>query len=154
LFIPSGGLLFVLSLGAFIVGVAMSFNTEDPTAGIITLILVFVAVPTLIGVLLHYWPKTRMGRRFFLKSPDEDATVASMPVHLELEQLRGRYGKTVSPMRPSGVVEFDGRRVDCITEGMMIDAGHWVRCIDVQAARVVVREVDQPDLRTLEEPLL
>ena len=28
--------------------------------------------------------------------------MANMPVNLELEQLRGRYGKTLSPLRPSG----------------------------------------------------
>ena len=55
-----------------------------------------------------------------------------MPVNLELEQLRGRYGKTLSALRPAGVTDFDGRRVDTMSEGTLIEAGQWVRCIDVQ----------------------
>ena len=75
--------------------------------------------------------------------------MAAMPVNLELEQLRGRYGKTVSSLRPSGVTDFDGRRVDTLSEGDMIEPGQWVRCIDVKAGRVIVRHVDRPpDLAT------
>lgn len=150
LFMPSGTFL-VLSLTAIVVGVAMTFTcSNDPTPGIVTLICVFAAVPLVGGVVLHYWPKTRIGKRFFLNGPQEDATIASMPVNLDLEQLRGRFGRTVSPLRPAGVTSFDGRRVDTITEGMMIDEGQWVRCIDVRAGKVIVRKVEKPDLGDLE----
>src|SRR5262249_9278443 len=144
LFIPSGGLLFVLSMAALVVGVAMTFlYSEDPSTGLITLIALFVVVPVLGSVLLHYWPKTPIGKRFFLASPDEDATVASMPVNVELEQLRGRYGRTVTDLRPAGTTDFDGRQVDTITEGLPVEPGQLVRCIDVKAGKVIVRPVDR-----------
>jgi membrane-bound serine protease (ClpP class) len=73
-----------------------------------------------------------------------------MPVHIELEQLRGRFGRAISALRPAGVVEFDGRRVDTLTEGMMVEPGQWVRCIDVKAGKVIVRPVEKPDLGDLE----
>jgi membrane-bound serine protease (ClpP class) len=155
LFIPSGGALLALSLGAIVVGVAMTFlSTDDPTFGVVTLVAVCLLVPLLGRLMLYYWPKTRMGQRFFLHGPDEDATIASMPVHLELEQLRGRFGRAVSALRPAGVAEFDGRRVDTITEGMMVEPGQWVRCIDVKAGKVIVRAVDKPDLGDLEKDFL
>ena len=73
-----------------------------------------------------------------------------MPVNMELEQLRGRLGRTLSSLRPAGVTDFDGRRIDTITEGMMVDAGQWVRCIDVKAGKVIVRPVQAPRLEDLE----
>lgn len=91
-----------------------------------------------------------MGKRMFLSGPDEDATIASLPVNLELERLRGRCGRTVSDLRPSGVTDFDGERVDTITEGMMVDAGQLVRCVDVRAGKVVVRPVEKPNIDLLE----
>lgn len=141
--LPTGGIIFVLGIGGMVAGLAMVFNTST-THGLVTTIAVFVLIPILGPVLVYYWPKTSMGKKFFLAGPDEDATIASMPVHLELEGLRGRYGKTVSALRPSGVAEFDGRRVDTISEGEMIDPGQWVRCIEVRAGRVIVRQVDRP----------
>src|SRR5262249_44724689 len=131
LFIPTGGILFVLSVSGIAVGVVFAF-LHDTTVGLFTLLGVFVAVPALGSVLLHYWPRTPIGRPFFLTSPDEDSTVASLPANQELEQLKGRFGRTLSALRPAGVVDFDGRRIDTITEGMMVDPGQWVRCIDVR----------------------
>jgi membrane-bound ClpP family serine protease len=149
LFIPSGGILFVLAVAAIAGGVAMTFF-YDVSVGTITLIGIFVALPTLGSLLLHYWPKTRWGKRFFLTAPEEDETLASTPINQELEQLRGRIGRALSALRPSGVVDFDGRRVDVITEGMMVEPGQWVRCIDVKAGKVIVRPVDKPNLGDLE----
>jgi membrane-bound serine protease (ClpP class) len=152
LFIPSSGVLFVLSIAGLAVGVAFTFF-HSATAGVLTLVGVFIALPVLGGLILHYWPKTTLGRRFFLTAQSEDATVATIPLNKELEDLRGQHGKTLSALRPAGVADFCGRRVDVITEGMMVDAGCWVRCIDVQAGRVLVRPVDRPpQLERLESP--
>jgi membrane-bound ClpP family serine protease len=149
LFIPTSGTLLVLSFLAMAAGVALTFNYDTRT-GVYTLLGLFVALPLVGGLMLYYWPKTSMGKRFFLTRPDADATLASMPINKELEQLRGRFGRAISALRPSGVVDFDGRRVDTVTEGMMVEPGQWVRCVDVQANRVVVRPVDKPNLDTLE----
>src|SRR3954452_18605889 len=127
-FVPSGGLLFVASSAAIVAGVVMAFLYGDTSTAFLTLVGVFVIVPAMAAGLLYLWPRTPMGRRFIL--PDQDATLAQMPVNLELEQLRGRYGQAQSDLRPSGVVTFDGRRIDVMTEGMMVPAGSWVRCVD------------------------
>jgi membrane-bound ClpP family serine protease len=151
LFLPTGGALLVLSLAALVLGVAMTFlYSDDPTTGMITLVGVFIAIPIIASVLMHFWPRTRVGRRFFLNGPEADATLAHMPVNLELEQLRGRFGRAISALRPAGVVDFDGQRVDTITEGMMVDPGQWVRCIEVKSGKVIVRPVEKPDLGDLE----
>jgi len=153
LFIPSGGILFVVGIVALVGGIIMTFLPAcngSTSTGMITLITVLIALPILGSLALHYWPKTAMGKRMILSGPDEDATIASMPVNLELEQLRGRFGKTISALRPAGMVNFDGRLVDCLTEGMMVDADQWVRCVDVKAGKVIVRAASKPNLGDLE----
>jgi len=147
-FVPSGGLLFVASSAAIVAGVVMAFLYGDTSTAFLTLVGVFLVVPALATGLLYLWPRTPMGRRFIL--PDQDATLAQMPVNLELEQLRGRFGQAQSDLRPAGVAAFDGKRIDVMTEGMMVPAGAWVRCVDVKAGKVVVRQVDKPRLGDLE----
>lgn len=145
LFLPTFGVLFVLGLAALIAGIAMTFSPASggsTTHGMVTLIAVFVLIPILGPLLLHYWPKTALGKRFFLDQPEEDDSLVQLPAHLE--QLRGRYGKTVSALRPSGMTEFDSKRVDAMSEGQMIDPGVWVKCIDVRAGQVIVRQIDKP----------
>jgi membrane-bound ClpP family serine protease len=147
-FLPSGGVLFLVSSLCILGGVVLTFVYGDVPTGMATLLGVFVVVPAAGALLLYIWPRTPMGRRVIL--PDQDATIANLPVNLELEGLRGRYGRALSDLRPAGAVAFDGRRVDVISEGMMVPAGSWVRCVDVRAGTVVVRPVDAPDLGGLE----
>lgn len=147
-FVPSGGFLFLASALCILGGVALTFVYGDTATGMATLLGVFVVVPAAGALALYIWPRTPMGKRLIL--PDQDATVAQLPVNLELEGLRGRYGRALSDLRPAGAVSFDGRRVDVISEGIMVPVGAWVRCVDVRAATVVVRQVDAPDLDGLE----
>jgi membrane-bound ClpP family serine protease len=149
LFIPTGGICFLLAALFALVGVTLIFIYGDTTTGVITLLGFFVATPILLSALFYLWPEALWGKRL-VPGPEDDVTVASMPGNAQLEQLKNRIGKTVSPLRPAGIVEFDGRRVDCVTEGMMIEAGQWVRCVDVRASRVVVRQIEKPNLDDLE----
>jgi membrane-bound serine protease (ClpP class) len=146
----TSGTLAVLSVMSIAVGIVLMF-LNNSSIGLFTLLGVLIALPLFGGLLLRYWPRTSMGRRMMLSAPEEDATVASMPVNLELERLRGRFGRALSDLRPSGVCDFDGWRVDTITEGMMVEAGQWVRCVDVRAGKVIVRPVEKPDLEDLEK---
>lgn len=147
LLFPSG-VLAVAGLIAVFVGVAWTF-TADLITGAITLGVVIVALPLLGTLLARIWPKTWIGKRLFL-TPTDEATVAQTTGNQQLEQLIGQYGRTLCELRPSGAATFDGRRVDVITEGMLVDADQWVRCIDVRAGRVIVRPAEKPDLGKLE----
>jgi membrane-bound serine protease (ClpP class) len=149
LFLTSG-VLAALSLAAIVAGVILAFLGGGVPVGVGTAISVFIALPLTVRGLLYLWPRTPMGRQFFLTGQPEDATVAALPVNQELEQLKGRIGRTLSALRPAGMVDFDGRRIDTVTEGMMVDPGQLVRCIDVRAGRVVVRPIEKPDLGDLE----
>lgn len=141
-FIPTGGVLVVAAVGCFAIAVGLIVlygDTEEAVAAVLALSL---GLPIAGTIMFHGW------RRMALKSaldPDaRDDTVATTPEATSLEALKGRHGKTITPMRPSGVVEFDGRRVDALTEGLMLEAGAWVKCVDVRAGRVVVRRVESP----------
>src|SRR5271167_3799446 len=115
LFVPTHGVLLALGTGAGIIGVALTFHYGLPT-GVTTLAVLLVVVPVAGGVLMRIWPKTPLGKRLFLPGPQDDDTVANLPVHLELERLRGRHGRTLSALRPCGIVDFDGKRVDTMTD--------------------------------------
>jgi membrane-bound ClpP family serine protease len=152
LFLPHGGALAAVAFGCIAVGVAFGF-IYDPFAGLVTLLGVFVTVPVSMGVVGHFWPHTPYGQRFLLPGTAPEDTIAAQPHIQDLEHLKGRYGRTLSSLRPAGVVDFDGRRVDTLTEGMMVEPGQWVRCVEVRAGKVVVRPADRPNLEGLENAI-
>jgi membrane-bound serine protease (ClpP class) len=149
LFVASGALA-ILALVTMLIGLVFVFR-HDTTIGLVTFVALFVGVPLVGGAILRFWPGLVPWRRGQDVVAD---TVAELPVNKELAALKGRHGKTISALRPAGVVDFDGRRVDSLSEGMMIEPGRWVRCVDVQAGKVIVRPVDPGRLDDLETAIM
>ena len=99
LFIPTGEDCFIIAMGCFLGGIAVSFVYGDNRTGITTLIIVFVIVPVILMAWFWLWPESMWGSRL-KPNYDDNATVAAMPGNASLEQLRGRIGKTVSTFGP------------------------------------------------------
>jgi len=80
----------------------------------------------------------RPGRASLEPPGEADLDVA----HAEpgLAGLIGHPGRALTPLRPSGKVEFDGRRLDGVSEGGMIPTGAEVRAVGVRSGRLVVRD--------------
>jgi len=140
--IPTGGFLVVGALLFFAAGVGTILYYGTTAEAAVALGGLAVGLPASGFVAVYAWRRLSIGSS--LDSGIADASAVTMPQIAELENLKGRVGKTVSPMRPSGTVEFDGRRVDAMTEGMMLDAGVWVRCLEVKGGKVLVRQMDPP----------
>jgi membrane-bound serine protease (ClpP class) len=140
--VPTGGVLVVAALLCFAAAVGtILVYSDNPYEAVVAIVGLAVGLPVVGYVAVAAW------RRMSLDAVLDEPAAAPPAAPSDLEVLKGRTGKTVSPMRPSGTVEFDGRRVDAMTEGMPLEAGVWVRCVDVRRGQVIVRRVeDQPDL--------
>jgi membrane-bound serine protease (ClpP class) len=131
------------------IGVGLLFAHASMETALMALMSLCVGGPLLGGLIFYLWPYSPMGRKL-IRLSEEANTVAHMSGNAELEALRGKTGRAVSPLRPSGVAEFDGRRIDVITEGLMVEVGQWVKCVDVRANKVVVRPAEKPTLDDFE----
>ncbi|MGI8316099.1 NfeD family protein [Halobacillus mangrovi] len=56
-------------------------------------------------------------------------------------ELIGMEGTTLTPLRPAGTADFDGKRLDVVTEGGFISANHPVKVVKTEGSRIVVREM-------------
>ena len=137
--LPTGGILVVISLLFFGLGVSIILARGTTTEAVVALAALAVGLPAAGYVAVATYRRMSIGAEL-----EEGAAPLAVPGLAELEALKNRTGKTVSPMRPSGTVEFDGRRVDAMTEGVMLDAGVWVRCLEVKGGKVIVREMEVP----------
>jgi len=137
--IPSHGILSLLAVASIVASLVMA-ATLGTTAFLVMFLMVVVLMPVVIGISLKYWPKTYFGRRVFLGKPKAGDTPShSEAAGLDRERFVDKIGKTLTRHSPGGATELDGRRIDTVTEGMMLDAGQYVRVIAVQGNRVVIR---------------
>ncbi len=149
LFFPTGGILIAIGACLELVGVGLMFTYGSWENALMTLLALLIGLPAMGALVFYLYPYSPFARAV-APNPDEDITVANMPANAALENLRGKIGKAVSPLRPSGIVEFDGKRVDCLTEGMIVNAGEYVKCVEVRAGRVIVRPTTKPSVENFE----
>jgi len=137
--VPTGGVLVVAALLFFALGVGTILYYGSTLEGVVAIGGLAVGLPAAAFAATAAW------RRMSLDSALDDPTgPPPAPAAGGAPGLKGRTGKTVSPMRPSGSVEFDGKRVDAMTEGTMLDAGVWVRCVEIRRGQVIVRRMEEP----------
>ncbi len=139
--LPTGGILVVASLLFFALGVCIILARGTTTEAVVAIAALAMGLPAAGYVAVATYRRMSIGAE--LEEGVAAAPFAS-PGAAELEALKNRTGKTVTSMRPSGTVEFDGKRVDAMTEGVMLESGVWVRCVSVRGTTVLVRQMETP----------
>jgi membrane-bound serine protease (ClpP class) len=141
--IPGFGIAGIGGIVAVFGGLAMGLVGQGATLAAIGGALGRVAFSMLAAiaaglVLMRYLPKSRFGQRLMLDTElDASGGYDSAPVRDA--DLLGRVGRSTSPLRPAGIAEFDGERVDVVSEGELIETGATIVVSRVDGNRVVVR---------------
>ena len=64
----------------------------------------------------------------------------------DLSALLGTVGKALTVLRPAGMAELGGRKVDVVTRGEFLDKDSLVEVVDAAGGRIVVRACQDPAL--------
>ena len=125
-----------IGLLCIIAGVVQSYIVFGPQTG--TGVLVGTLVALMIGTILwmKFFPQTRMGRVFTSRGTVGD-------INAERPELLNQTGSALTPLRPSGTALINGRRVDVVTEGGMIERNTPVKVVGIEGMRVVVRAISE-----------
>ncbi len=137
-FFPSFGILGTIAAGCIIAGGVLAFRAEEGFATY--LLLAFLLVPGVTMIGLKLFPKTPMGKRLTIGGSSFDASEAAAGSGAGLTDYIGRVGVAETPLRPSGKAAFDGRRLDVVTRGELVQAGRRVKVVRVEGNRVFVAE--------------
>jgi len=140
-FVPSGGLISILALGCLIGGMALFFH-HSTTAGWIGIGIAVIMIPTVLIITYRIFPKTRFGKSVTLAPPERQQGDA-IPDTSELKELLGAIGVVLTPLRPVGMCDFSGQRVECVAESGYVDKGIKVKVIDVESTQLTVRIIEE-----------
>jgi len=142
LVIPGFGAAGIGGIVALLAGLTMSlFGAGVSVQGVVnalTRVMLALLFATVAGiVLMRLLPNLPFGRRLILanelrSTEGEGAT--------DSRDVLGKTGSALSPLRPAGIAEIEGARVDVVTDGGFVDAGDSVEVIRVDGNRIVVRK--------------
>ncbi|MFW5960287.1 MAG: NfeD family protein [Chitinivibrionales bacterium] len=131
--IPSGGILSVIASALIGYSLYLVYTTVSVEAGIIFTLSDIILIPAavVLGIKLLYLSPATLSTALSSKTgySGEDAS---------LKELKGKTGKTVTTLRPSGIAEIQDRRVDVISVGDFIEKDTSVTVVEVDGNRVIV----------------
>lgn len=139
-FVPSFGLITLCSLAALTGGIAIFFKLS-PTAGWIGVIVAVVMIPAVLVFAYKVLPKTSFGKTVLLDMPKRQKG-EGIPDSQELAKRLGQKAITVTPLRPVGMCDFSGRRLECVAESGYVDKGKTVEVIKVEGTQLTVRQIE------------
>jgi membrane-bound serine protease (ClpP class) len=141
--IPGFGIAGVLGISALLAGLSLSLIgggaswefIVKATSRVVFSLLIALAASL---VLLRYLPRLPFGRRLILQTGlSAGEGYASAP---EGDQSwLGKSGTSLTALRPAGMADIDGQRVDVVSEGEFIDASSPITVSRVDGNRIVVR---------------
>lgn len=125
--------------GFFLLLAVVGGFVDSPTTGVLTLLVSIVSA----GVAIVVGSKILQESPVTLKQTHgaDEGFVAGPG---DLAGLVGKDGTSVTVLRPAGMVEIGGRKVDVVTEGEMIESGTPVEVLRVEGNRVIVRQIRKP----------
>jgi len=132
IFIP-GAILGIFGAIAWVVAALIGWrNFSEPWNMVSAGGLLVFGILTFV-VWIRYFPKSRVGKSLSLQVNQTD-----YKSHIADKLAVGTEGKAVSTLRPSGIVSFDGKRVDVVADGEWIEAGQPVKISSTSGGHVSV----------------
>ncbi len=147
IFLPSGGLIALLSLSSIAASVWaawMAWWETSPGLWWTYIASVIVLIPTTLGFAVRFFPNTAWGKKVIHEVPTLDEVTGFQEETEHLRSLIGKIGKTQTLLNPSGFVLVNHERHHCESQGMIVDSQVDVEIIAVEGTRLVVKVVKQP----------
>lgn len=140
---PGFGITGTLGIAALLGGLGLSLVGAGATWAVILGAVGRVALSLLLAIaaslaLLRFLPRLPFGRRLVLETElTAREGFASAP---ETDRAwLGKRGTAASMLRPAGIADVEGERVDVVSDGEFIDAGEPITVVRVDGNRIVVR---------------
>ena len=137
MFTPGFGVAGGLGLILLVAGIILTAST--PLEALVMIVILLVILGIALTVVLHSAAKGRLSKTLILKdSLNKEAGYIGTQ---DLEYFVGKEGTALTVLRPAGTAEFDGIRLDVVSEGDYIPKNSKVRIVQVTGPRIVVRKI-------------
>ncbi|MBS4022757.1 MAG: nodulation protein NfeD [Dethiobacter sp.] len=134
-FIPNFGIIGLTGIGLIVVSVVTSAATTGE--GIQMLLVSIFGAAVIIALSYRYLRKSGLWSQIVLQYAETKEQGYVGPG--DATHLVGQIGVTLTPLRPAGVAEIEGKRVDVVSEGGFIAKDSEVKVVSTEGTRIVVR---------------
>lgn len=128
--------------GILLFGWGVLLLSVDFTQATAALAVALVATVVLFAGGIKVFSKLRLWQRMTLDEQQNKATGYVAP-SADFEVAPGMTGTALTPLRPAGSMDLNGKRLDVVTRGEYIAPGTRVEIIKLEGGRTVVRALPE-----------
>lgn len=148
-FVPSGGLIGLLCLVALVIsvwGAKQAWYGSKPAYWFTYLAMLIFLIPGSVVGMIKFLQNSEYGESILLRGPSTESVTPYIEEERKLEAMVGKVGTAESELCPSGVCRIDGQRIDCLSDGMLIERGLRIKCVGHRGQYPIVRELTADEL--------
>lgn len=137
MFTPGFGFSGGIGLVLLVVGILVTAST--PLEALVMFIILLALLGVVLTVILHSATRGRLSKTLILKDSltKEEGFIGTE----DLEYFIGKEGIASTALRPSGTAEFDGVKLDVVSQGEFIPKDSKIKVIEVSGRRIVVKAI-------------
>ncbi len=140
IFVPSGGILLIMSAIAAVGSILCGFRV-GATSGLVVTTVVLATVPAFVYFAIKVWPHTPVGRRILLSPPN----AAEVTPREDLNEHVGIVVVALWSLLPAGQIKVGRQHINARSaDGRVIEAGQRVKVIGVQERVLIVSPTHEP----------
>lgn len=143
-FMPGFGLPGISGILLEIISVVLMYNSYGGLAALGLTIVVLAVMGIVVSVTLRSASKGRLSKSSIILN-DRETVEDGYTATTDMEVFLGKEGVTLTPLRPTGMAEFEGVKLNVISDGEYVEKDVPVRIHHVEGARVVVRRLSRTD---------
>ena len=133
----SGIIMVIISLFLALTGTSLPYiDSSIISIALFQLSVSLVGALLLIFILAKFLPKTIIFNRLVLSEAEK--TNKGFVSADKISKIIGRKGVALTMLRPAGIAEIEGKRIDVVTEGGYIEKGEKIIVISSEGIKVVV----------------
>lgn len=136
--IPGFGVAGISGGIALIAGLIIGSGGSGPTGAMFSLLIVLVLLSIIAVLIFKSALRGRLSRSPVVLNTAIDSGSTEL-FDEDIVKLAGKTGRTLTPLRPSGIAEINGRRLDVITEAEFIGKGEDVVVERIDGVKILVK---------------
>lgn len=140
MFMPGFGIPGISGIVLLLISAVLLWIQAGPLAALALVVVIVALVAILLSITLKSASSGRLSKSPIIlhnSERPEDGYVAAG----DMSVFIGREGETQTILRPAGIADFDGVRLNVVSDGSFIPQGAKIRIERVEGSRVVVKQI-------------
>lgn len=142
MFLPGFGLPGITGALLELASVYVSYASHGFVTALVVLIILLLLDALCLSVALHSIRKGKLSKSNIVLK-DEETADDEVGANDEMLIFLGQKGKTITAMRPVGIIELNGVRLNASTQGEFLDKDAGIEVIRVEGKRLFVSKVKE-----------